>query len=189
MKVTGQKRTIEARKRMSIAQSGSKGVWWGKRLNREHKQKIREGNKGKIVSREAREKMSRTQSQLVKEGKVNLVTHGRSGHFYSKKNKKRLWYRSSYELQAYKILEQLSKVIKYESEPFCIPYKFQKIERNYVPDILITYDDNSQELIEVMRENMLGDEQRIAKATAAKKYCKKNNMSFSIWTEKELFRG
>jgi len=133
--------------------------------------------------------LSKTRSRLIVEGKINSFSHGKFGFFYSEKNKKELWYRSSYELQAYKILEQLSKVVKYESEPFYIPYNFQGRERNYIPDILITYDDDSQELIEVMRENLLEDEMRIAKLKVAKRYCDKNNMKFSVWTERRLFDG
>jgi len=185
----GKKRSEETRRKISKALEGEKNYIFGKHHAEKTRQKISEGNKGKTVSKEARGQISRTHSQLIKEGKINPVTRGLSGYFYSKKNKRKLWYRSSYELQAYKILEQLSKVAKYESEPFYIPYKFQGIERNYTPDILITYDDDSQELIEVMRENMLKDRQRIAKAKAAKKYCKKDGMNFFIWTERELFHA
>jgi len=143
---------------------------------------------GSVKSKEEKEKSSRTMSRLIAEGKFNPISHfGKHGYFYSKKNEKRLWYRSSYELQAYKILEQLSKVVEYESEPFYIPYKFQEVEKNYVPDILITYDDDSQELIEVMRENLLVDKQRVAKLKVAEEYCDKHGIKFSIWTEKFLF--
>lgn len=189
LKTTGQKRTVEQRKRMSKAQRGEKSYMFGKHHTEEEKRKISKGNKGKIVSKKARMQISETRAKKIVNGEIKYPTHGKNGYFYSQKNKKELWYRSSYELQAYKILEQMSKVIKYESEPFYIPYKFQGLIKNYIPDILVTYDDNSQELIEVMRENLLDDEIRMAKIKSAKSYCKNNNMIFSIWTEKEIFRA
>lgn len=188
-KLMGHKCSEGAKKKISEAIKGEKNYMFGKHHTEEVKRKIGKGNEGKIVSKEAREQMSKTKSRLIKEGKINLVTHGKQGYYYSRKNKKKLWYRSSYELQAYKILEQLSKIAKYKNEPFYIPYKFQGIEKNYVPDILITYDDNSQELIEVMPAYQLADSIRVAKFQSARKYCKKNNIIFSIWSEKELFNA
>lgn len=135
---------------------------------------------------EVREKHSKTTSRLICEGRFNPVSHAKHGWFYSVKNKKKLWYRSSYELQAYKILEQLAKVVKYETEPFYIPYRFQGIEKNYVPDILVTYDDGTQELIEVMSTWQLEDVVRQAKFVAARKYCDEQGLKFSVWTEENI---
>jgi len=202
----GCKRTETTRKKMGEAKRGDKNPAKRpevrKRIGRssslyvknnpekiaEMAKKVSKTMTGRKLTDKHRENMSKGRSKAIAEGKINPFSHGLNGHFYSKKNKKKLWYRSSWELQAYKILEQLSKVIKYESEPFYIPYKFQGIERNYIPDILVTYDDNSQELIEVMREDLLEDEMRIVKLKAAKRYCDKNNINFSVWTEKFLFK-
>jgi len=159
----------------------------GRCHSKKTREKIGKGNKGKVVSEKTKMQISETRAKRIAEGKIKYPTHGKNGYFYSEKNKKKLWYRSSYELQAYEILEQLSKVVKYEPEPFYIPYKFQGLIKNYIPDILVIYDDSSQELIEVMRENLLDDERRVAKIKSAKEYCKSNNMIFSVWTEKELF--
>lgn len=146
------------------------------------------GNNNPMKRPEVALKNSKAQSQLFVGGKIKVYNYYKDGYFYSQKSQKELYYRSSYELQAYKILEQLSKVIKYESEPFYIPYKFQERNHHYIPDILVTYNDSSQELIEVMREDLLDEKQRIAKINAAQDYANKNNMKFSIWTEKRLFK-
>ena len=117
----------------------------------------------------------------------NPPAHNKHGHYYSAKNDKEMFYRSSYELVAYKILEQLSKVLKYENEPLRIPYiSAEGITKNYVPDILVTYKDGSIELIEVKPECFVNDEITQLKADAAIKYCKENDMEFSFWTERDL---
>jgi hypothetical protein len=95
-------------------------------------------------------------------------------------------YRSSYELIAYQILDQLSIVKSYQCDPFRIPYIFKDDTHTYIPDILVTYVDNSQELIEVKPERFLLDEKVVAKSIAAKQYCVTLGIKYSLWTEKNL---
>ncbi len=139
-------------------------------------------------TKEAREHSSRIQSERIISGKCNYRTGSKhQGNYYSAKNKKEMFYRSSYELTAYKILEQMSKVWKYENEPFRIPYiDSEGLTKNYVPDILVTYKDGSKELIEVKPECFVEDDMVMLKAEAAIKYCDENDMEFSFWTEKDL---
>lgn len=205
---TGKYHTEETKRRMSEAASGEKNHNFGKHLSKETKKKLSVANSGenhprfgkyhteetkkqmskshKNPSKKTRELMSKTRAERIASGKIK---YGKGGHFYSEKNKKKLWYRSSYEFQAYKILEKVAKVVKYEAEPIYIPYRFQGLVKNYVPDILVTYDDNTRELIEIMSEWQTGDSIRLVKFQSAKKYCKNNNIIFSVWTEKEIFRA
>ena len=137
-------------------------------------------------TKEGREKISKRNIERILSGRHK--TRGNSGHFYSAKNGKDVHYRSSFELAAYQILEQLSKVQSYEEEPFAIPYFIGEVKHRYIPDILVTYDDGSKELIEVKPEYLVKDEKVQLKNMAAEIYCKENDIDkFSIWTEKEIF--
>lgn len=138
-----------------------------------------------------------------KEGKENLSTHAtrrllngefdhyktrnHKGFFYSTKNQKDLYYRSSYELKAYQILESDNSVVLYKSEPFSIPYVDEEgITRRYIPDILITYNNSTQRLIEIKPKNLLSIIKNQLKIESGKRYCEENNLFFEVWTELEL---
>jgi len=138
-------------------------------------------------STDRKEKISRSLCVQYIDGRRDVAPNGNDGYFYSKKNKRKIYYRSSYELTAYEILEQLSKVKSYNNEPFKIPYRWSGSIHNTIPDILVTYTDNMKELIEVKPRYMLKDKQTIFKLRAMKRFAKKNSMDFNIWTEKELY--
>ena len=135
---------------------------------------------------EYRMKRSDLTKNLYLEGKMDKAGRGKSGYYFSNKNNKELHYRSSYELVAYKLLEQISRVKYYEIEPFGIQYEYQKINRWTIPDILITYIDGGKELVEVKPVFKLDIEKEQVKLQAMENYSKENDMKFSIWTEQEL---
>jgi len=148
--------------------------------------KIIAWNKGIPKTEEEKQIHSIIATRLYTEGKMKRCGHGKSGLYFSKKNKKEVHYRSSYELTAYQILEQLSKVKLYEVEPFSIQYEWKTSIHRTIPDILVTYTDGSKELIEVKPEFKLNFEREALKIDAMRQYAIKNNMDFNVWTEKEL---
>ena len=174
----------------------------------EHKKKIGLGNKGKIVpkavglkiskakkgkkikpnSEEGKKNKSQARKKFLQNNpwKLSGFSYGKQGHFFSKKNNKKLHYRSSYELVAYQILEQMSKVQTYEVEPFGIPYQYKGEYHTTIPDLLITYTDGVKELIEVKPCWKLEDDQEQTKLNMMKFYSRRRGMDFSVWTEKEL---
>jgi len=115
-----------------------------------------------------------------------ILSYGKAGHFFSEKNNRELFYRSSYELLAFNILEQLSKVKKYEVETIQIPYEYQGRQYNTIPDILVTYIDNTKELIEVKSSFKMKDEKENTKIWAMNDYAALQGWDFNVWTEKEL---
>ena len=124
--------------------------------------------------------------------KMKTMTHQyssnyKNGYFFSTKNNKQIFYRSSYELQAFQLLEQMSKVLSYEYEALIIPYDFYEKLCFYVPDILITYTDGTKELIEIKPTGFTTKTIFLAKMEGLKKYCQENSILSSVWTEKELF--
>ena len=137
---------------------------------------------------EKRLKESIRVTQAMVEGRLPLLgKRGIRGKFFSAKNNRSLNYRSSYELAAFHVLEQLSVVASYSHEPLRIPYVDQDgQERNYVPDILVKYTNGNMELIEVKPKwNLISVENEV-KFAAARKLCDDLGWSFSVWTEDQL---
>ena len=98
-----------------------------------------------------------------------------------------MFHRSSYELQAFKMLEQMSEVKSYEYEPLLIPYEFENQLYTYIPDILISYNSGVQEIIEIKPKALVEHKKNLAKFSGLQKYCQENNILSSIWTEDNLF--
>lgn len=95
-------------------------------------------------------------------------------------------YRSSYELAVYKQLDDADDVKTYQAEPFSIPYEFDGTVRSYFPDLLITYIDDEQLLVEVKPTYALDDPQNQAKFQAAQAIY---GDRFEIWSEEVIFNA
>lgn len=110
---------------------------------------------------------------------------GIKGYFYSNKNKQKIPYRSSYELKAFKILEEDRQVNSYQYEKLRIRYYAEdKKIHSYYPDI-ITSD---KRIIEVKAKWIFEKqyENIDRKFRAAKRWAKKNGYKFEVWMEEEL---
>lgn len=112
--------------------------------------------------------------------------HTKKGYFYSNKNNKELFYRSSYELKAYEILEDSIFVKNYNNCSFSIPYEFEDKIKRYIPDIMVEYITGIREIIEIKPSNLLTYKKNPFKFEALKNYGYINKLKISIWTEKEL---
>lgn len=147
--------------------------------------------KGHHHSAEERKRISDRMKIAHKLGKYkkqykNAKSCYKHGFFYSNKNKKDIYYRSSWELRVYEIFERISKILSYEAEPFKIQYNINDSIKNYVPDILVNYDDGSKELIEIKSSRFLNNPVNILKFEAGRKYAKDNNMKFVIMTKLDI---
>ena len=164
----------------------------GRKFSIEHKRNLSLAGKGKhkkLLSEEQKENISVGVSKAIIEGKMKPNSNYKTGYFFSKINNKEMYYRSSYELETYKLLddEDAQSIIKsWKTEPFTIPYKKDGITRNHVPDILVEYKSGKKQIINVKPEKRLNERDNILKHQAADKYAEENNMVHSIWTEKEL---
>lgn len=109
------------------------------------------------------------------------------GKFYSSKNKKEIYYQSSYELKFMELAELNDDILSYDRCPFSIKYRDENDQiRRYIPDFLITYRSGDEKIIEVKPEIMICKYNNPYKIAAGYEYCNKNSMTFEIWTEKEL---
>jgi hypothetical protein len=97
-----------------------------------------------------------------------------------------VFYKSSYELAYYEILDNDPKVVSYKVDKLFIEY-FNPISntiKRYWPDLVVEYIDGHTEVIEVKPKKFLDDQVIVAKATAAFIYCTKQiNMIFRFITE------
>lgn len=84
------------------------------------------------------------------------------------------------------MLDSDDNVVKWEYEPFRLPYLFEGRTRNYVPDFLITMKSGEKILIEVKPSLLTETPTNIAKQVAANEWCKLNNVSFQTVTESTL---
>lgn len=202
----GKHLTKEHRQKIGISNKGRKGAWTGKKQPEEMIIKRTEKLKGHICTEETRIKISKANSnkKRTKEQReinskntterylndnFNPVKHSKQGYFYSDKNNCFLFYRSSYELEAYKHLEADKNVILYDRECIKIPYFYDGINRFYIPDIYIEFINGDKKLVEVKAEWAINNERNKIKFKVANDYCLSNNLTFEVWTEKELKIG
>lgn len=150
-----------------------------------------EWHKGKQRSAVSRERMSKARIEGIMEGRIALDTARKykQGWFWSEKNRCRLYYRSSLELSWFMVLERLTNVIAYMTEPFPICYAVGNVVHRYLPDVLVEYVDHSLELIEIKPESLQSTPINRAKKLAAEQWCKANQVKFSIVGYRELKYG
>lgn len=115
--------------------------------------------------------------------------------------------RSTWELTVFNSFDQHPNVVEWASESVKIPYQhpFTGEMTIYVPDLLVKYQDKKGnirvELIEIKpgkqtfmeQAKSRTDKRALAinhvKWKAAAAWCKRNNITFRILTEKEIYRG
>jgi len=180
---------------------GMVGSFKGKHHSKQSRKKISKKMMGMVHSKERRLNESKgynhseqhrlkisiaAAKQAIQNKQDHKWSWGKSGWFYSKKNNKRFRYLSSIELQCLKFLESKEDVLKYQTNPLRILYTYQMQQRNYIPDILVEYNNGKKILIEVKHNKGLKNNIVQIKAKAAIKYCKENNMEYKFYTESKL---
>jgi hypothetical protein len=103
------------------------------------------------------------------------------GAFFSVKNNRTFYYRSSWELKYMEFLEKDSNISTYQYESIKLPYYYRKDKKWYIPDFIV-----GNRLIEIKPVYMMNKKRNIAKFSSARLYCQQNNMTFEVITEKEL---
>ncbi len=101
------------------------------------------------------------------------------GYFKSCKNKKDIYYGSSYELRCLYLLEQDDDIIRFDRvEPF-------KNESNKwrSPDIKVDYKDKTI-ILEVKPQSRLNEPEVLKQISDSVKHAEENGWEFNVWTEK-----
>ncbi len=97
-------------------------------------------------------------------------------------------YRSSWELQFMKYLDQSDRISWWSTESVAIPYISPKdnLPHRYYCDFFFVTVDNVKNLVEIKPAKQCNDPVNIAKWDQAKRYCDKIGAVFSVVTEHEL---
>lgn len=150
----------------------------------ETKQRLSRVHSGKTIPEWQRQILSRGMSKRNAE---QSYTYGKGGHHHSPKVG-RVYYRSSYELRAYELLDENPFVAWYETEPVVIEYKnLQGLTRRYRPDLMVEWGDGTYTLVEIKPAWKMDDPLVLMKASAAFMWCMRwENADFNIWTETSL---
>ncbi len=172
------------------ARSGSGNPSYGKdrsavMLHARSFQKIN-GMTGKHHSSETRALQSKSKVDLIAEGKFDIKScnRGRKAYYISKK--------SNMQIHADSILE-LARMIELDNDTTVkswtkyhnirIPYIFDNVKYNYVPDFLIEYI-TGEKVIEEVKGRMV--QRDLEKQNACKKYCEENNYFYKMFFGKDL---
>jgi hypothetical protein len=107
----------------------------------------------------------------------------REGWYESSKMKKRFYYRSGWEETVFECLDLHTEVFAFDAEPFKIPYLYNGLPHEYIPDLLVTFMDQHKEIWEVKPANQTMLEQNHCKWKAAAEVCKSRGWKFIIQTE------
>ena len=112
------------------------------------KKSLNDGRCGKSI--EFREKMSIIISKLYSDGTIsNESNRYKSGKYTSKKNEE-FFYSSSYELEAMKLFDESHNINNWTNKHnIRIKYYYNNLNRHYVPDFLIKFNNGDEYIIEM----------------------------------------
>lgn len=96
-------------------------------------------------------------------------------------------YRSSYELQAYHLLDADMTVMSYATETLQLWYEIDGKKKRYFPDIIVKRFEKPDLIIEVKPARHCDRAVNVLKQQAAIDYCKINGLDYELWTEEKLF--
>lgn len=106
-------------------------------------------------------------------------------------NVNQIIYRSSWERLLMVYCDKKDEILYWSSEEYKIPYVFEDKNRTYYPDFWIYMMDKDgkrkEKLIEIKPHYQRGWKINKVKWEAAESFASHNNMTFEVFTEKELF--
>lgn len=155
--------------------------------------KKRTGLENYLIVRSSRKTHIIQGKEILMGRDVNLY----SGQYYSKKNNKNIFYESTYEYKAIRLMEDNPYIVKYDrcklsfpvaTNPFASfnPSKNKKREFYYNPDFVVTFANGAEYILEVKAKGLMGDFFVHSKLLAGVELVKYTGLGYMIWTEEEL---
>jgi len=99
-----------------------------------------------------------------------------------------VYVRSSWERRVLAVLDHYDEIEEVEVEPFAIPYTFEGVEKQYIPDLLITFEGGVRELWEIKPLRFCDTPQNQAKFKALRSYAMTKGMNSRIVTLEAIER-
>lgn len=131
---------------------------------------------------ESRARMSKAAVARCLRNPGPLFSRIRGEWIWSEKAESLVYARSSYEKRLLKALDLRPDVKRVEVEPFAIPYEYEGVTLNYIPDLIVTYIWGERELWEVKPVKFIDDPKNQAKALALYDYANAHSMNMTIIT-------
>lgn len=158
-----------------------------------HCRDIAGNRKGKFHSLDSKLRISITRrnpdciKKYIESRIRNSSYHFETGKFYSEKNDKEIYWQASYEYVVLSMLELREDVLKFDRCTDFIKYTFLGEDKLYHPDFYIEFTDGKKLTVEIKPINFITDEQVIVKAKFAKEFYNARDISYEIWTEREIW--
>jgi hypothetical protein len=127
---------------------------------------------------ERNERISQAVTKLYLEGGFKWAR----GLYVSSKTGKQMHYRSSWELEFARLLDQDSDVLDWCYEPLAIPYEHDGIVRQYIPDFFVQTSNTPEfVLIEVKPQSLQSVGVNVMKTVAAQALCDEMGWMYRTW--------
>lgn len=106
--------------------------------------------------------------------------------YTSTKTGNREYYESSYELRRFQALDKDPKIREWtKAHDLKLPYRLYRRRKNYIPDILVKYEDGTVFLEEV-KGYIFRPREFLKKRQAAKLFCARKGWKYRTVFEKDL---
>lgn len=151
-----------------------------------HNKKISQARKGIKFSKNHKRNLSISKANKYINNEQNPF-FGKQEKYFSLKTKEYNHSHSSYELEVMKKLDADDNV-KYwtKNHKIKIEYILENHHRNYIPDFLVIYQNETKEIIEV--KGYIYDKKMFeAKNNACLTFCEKNSMKYSILFKENIY--
>jgi len=198
--------TMEVRKKISdslqenMKQLGWVSHWKGRKHSEESIQRMqathranpptgsKNGMYGRKHTQASKEAMSDKHADLIIRKIVRPYgKNNKRGSYYSSKMNSTLFYRSNWELAYMKYLDDQTSVIEWFHESLKISYVHNHHKRWYIPDFLVSYENDKKFLIEIKPKELVNAEKNVLKSNAAIQWCSENNVdAYVILTGDDL---
>lgn len=170
----------DTKQKIGAAVSGELNGQYGRGMTDDEKERWRiTFNSG------GRDRLRQIITDKIISGELKPYKHFVSGHHDSKKAGC-VFYRSSYELKYFKMLDADCEVVSYEVEPFAIEYTLYGLVHSYVPDVLVYYANGTVRLVEIKPSRLVSTDKNQAKIAAAQAHCDGRQIEFAVVTEDDL---
>ena len=132
-------------------------------------------------------KMSKSKIARMKSGEN--ISYKLRGHYLVSRLNCLFGYRSFYELQFLKSLENRNDIVKCDYEGLRIPYLDRNLEQHIcIPDFVLTYSNGTKEIIEITDQHYLdSDINKKLKVIYTNDYARDHGMNFALLLKNDLF--